>query len=185
MTCWVVIPLKAIDECKTRLRPALGDAERRALVRRMLLHVLQAAHGARGVDHVALLGPERHEAPDWVEFLPDTGTSLNAALTSALTLGASRIVIVPADLPKLRSADVEALIQVQPDAIAIAPDRAGAGTNALSLPLPQAQAFRFQFGEGSFQLHSAEAERLGLPLAAVRSETLGLDVDTAADLAEA
>lgn len=151
----------------------------------MLSHVLQAAHGARGVDRVALLGPERHEAPDWADFLLDTGTSLNTALTSALTLSASRIVIVPADLPKLRSADIEALIQVQQNAVAIAPDRAGTGTNALSLPLPAARAFRFQFGQGSFQLHSAEAERLGLPLAVIRTETLGLDVDTPADLAEA
>jgi len=184
VTNWVVIPIKALDACKTRLRPALGDAERRALVRAMLANVIEAALNAERVDRVALLGPEQHSAPDTVTRISEPGSGLNVALGKALSLDATRIVIVAADLPRVTAADIDALAGMAADVVAIAPDRAGAGTNALSLPMPAARGFAFQFGAGSFARHATEVERLGLKLEVVRSATLALDVDTPADLAE-
>lgn len=182
MTNWVVIPIKALNECKTRLRPALGEAQRRALVRRMLANVLDAAHAARSVDRIALLGPERYGAPKQVELIEDTGSDLNAALhfaVATLAPRASRLTIVHADLPHVTAADIDALATAD---LAIAPDRADSGTNALALPLPKALDFRFRFGPGSFERHRAEAESLALPLDIVRSATLSLDIDTPSDL---
>jgi len=188
MTCWVVIPIKAPEACKTRLRPALGEAARRELVAGMLHHVVEVAANAPGVDAVRLIGPSRHGLPETVALLPDPGEGLNPALAAALPLAGAaqvdRLVVLAGDLPRLAPSDLRALVGLAPGVLGVAPDRRGEGTNALSLPLPAARGFRFQFGPGSFAAHRAEAARLGVELQVVRSATLGLDVDEPTDLAE-
>jgi 2-phospho-L-lactate guanylyltransferase len=185
VSCLAIIPIKALDDCKTRLRPALNDPERHDLVRAMLANVLRATQDAAFVDRVALLGPERHGAADSVLLIADDGQDLNAGLSQAVQIAApmaTRIIIVAADLPRVLASDIDALAHVTAASAAIAPDRAGSGTNALSLPLPLALAFRFSFGPGSFERHRAEAERMNLPLTIINSDTLALDIDRPADL---
>jgi len=63
----------------------------------------------------------------------------------------------------------------------VAPDRRDEGTNALLVPA--GVAFAPAFGERSFARHADQAARLGVEWRAWRSEGLGLDVDTPADLA--
>ncbi|CAN7256811.1 2-phospho-L-lactate guanylyltransferase [Phenylobacterium sp. LjRoot219] len=187
MTCWVVIPIKAPEACKTRLRPALGEAARRELVAGMLRHVVEVAGAEPAVDAVRLIGPSRHGLPAEVQLLADPGQGLNPALAAALTAaaaaGVTRLVVLAGDLPRLAAEDLAALASLDAGELGVAPDRKGLGTNALSLPLPQARDFHFQYGPDSFARHAAEAVRLGLKLQTVRSETLGLDVDDPADLA--
>lgn len=184
MTTWIAVPIKAPEACKTRLSPVLSETARRALAADMLRHVVEAAKGA---GEVRLVGPSRHGLPETIGLLADPGGGLNAAVAAALATaeaaGARRLVILAADLPRLTHADVLSLATPGADVLAVAPDRAGVGTNALSLPLPQALGFRFQYGRDSFARHSAEAARLGLPLAVIHSATLGLDIDQPQDLA--
>ena len=183
MTTWIVTPIKAPEACKTRLSGAMSDAARRDLVRDMLRHVVEVARAIPGAE-LRILGPSRHGLAADIPLLADPGGGLNAALASAAqAAGVDRLVVVAADLPRLSRSDLQALVSVQGDGLAVAPDRAGAGTNALSLPLPKARAFRFQYGPDSFARHCAEAARLGLPLQVIRSETLGLDIDQPGDLA--
>ncbi len=185
-TTWVVTPIKAPEECKTRLRGALSEAARRDLVASMLRHVVEVAGATAGVDEVLLIGPSSHGLPAAVRRLADPGGGLNAALAAAMRAaaeaGVGRLILVAADLPRLTAADLEALAGVDAGAIAIAPDSLGVGTNALSLPLPAARGFAFHYGPGSFARHQAEAMRLRLPLRVIRSATLGLDIDEPADL---
>jgi len=189
MTCWVLIPVKAPEACKTRLAPALGETARRELVARMLQHGVETARAACGVDEVLLLGPSSHGLPGPIRRLVDPGGGLNAALASALpaaaAAGVDRLVILAGDLPRVSRADLEALANLPPDLLGVAPDWKGAGTNALSLPLPAARDFQFQYGPDSFARHSAEASRLALAPRLVRSETLALDIDEPEDLAAA
>lgn len=189
MTCWVVIPVKGPDEGKQRLAAALDPARRTALVKGMLERVVAAAQGARRVDRVCLLGSSRHGLPEDLPLLPDPGTGLNPALTSAFDAAkradAARLVIVFADLPQLTSLDIELLVAAPADEVAIAPDRHGTGTNAISLPLPAAGDFTFAFGPDSFAAHTAEARRLGLQIEEVRSPGLAHDIDEPDDLPDA
>ena len=186
MTCWIVTPIKTPEACKTRLSGAMTDVARRDLVRDMLRHVVEVAGAVPGAD-VRIVGPSRHGLAAEIPLLADPGGGLNPALAAAadaaVAAGASRLVIVAADLPRLTIGDLRALVSVEGETLAVAPDRAGSGTNALSLPLPAARAFRFQYGPDSFARHCAEAARLGLPLQVIRSETLGLDIDQPEDLA--
>ncbi len=188
MTCWAITPIKAPQNCKTRLQPALSETARLRLVANMLRHVVETTSAALHVDKVYVLGPSRHALPHSTPRLADRGAGLNDELTQALHVaakaGVDRVIIIAADLPKLTSHDVDALAMLGADVCAIAPDRKRSGTNALSLPLPAAADFKFQFGANSFALHSAEIERLALNIAAICSPTLALDIDEPNDLAD-
>lgn len=189
MSCWLIIPVKPPQQAKSRLSEVLGEDQRAALAQAMLRHVLGAAQAARGVDHVALLGPSRLGAPESVPLLADPGRGLNPAIHAALehvsAKGAGRMVVLFADLPGLTTEDAERLAAVPSDHIAIAPDRHGTGTNALSLPIPAAKGFTFAFGPDSFARHRAEAGRVGLGIDEVHSPGLARDVDVPEDLADA
>jgi 2-phospho-L-lactate guanylyltransferase len=183
---WIVVPVKALDAGKSRLRSALSDAARRDLVARMLHHVVGVADEVAGAE-LLLLGPSRHGLPDTRRLLADQGNGLNPALhgarAAAVSENVDRFVILFADLPQLTRSDVEALFAVDERTIAIATDDAGQGTNALSLPLAYAADFRFSFGLGSLAKHRLEAQRLNLPLHEIDAAGLAHDIDRPEDLA--
>ena len=189
LTCWALVPLKPSPGRKSRLSDVLDADRREVLVSEMAAHVAAAARAARGIDRIAFVTDALTDLPGYCERLRDRGGGLNCALSDALEhiagRGASRVVVVAADLPLVTAGDLERLAAASADTIALATDRAGTGTNALSLPLPAACNFEFAFGLGSFGLHRAEAARLGLRIDEVRSEGLALDVDTPDDLADA
>lgn len=187
MTCWAIIPVKGTELGKQRLAGVLRGADRGALVQQMLDHVVAAVRDARGIERIAIAGSSRHGQADDVALLADPGTGLNQAVTAAIAAaqaqGATRAVVVFADLPQLTARDIE-LLAAAP-AIALAPDRHDTGTNAVSLPLPAASGFTFGFGLDSFARHQAEAERIGLRFEVIRSPGLQRDIDEPADLTDA
>ena len=190
MTCWVVIPFKQPGQAKGRLAAALSEADRAALASAMLYHVVGSASKAGHVQQLCLLGPTRLGLPEHIRLLADPGTGLNPALHAALEHvsdadGATRMIVLFADLPLLTSQDIELLAAAPANTIAMAPDRHGTGTNALSLPLPQARGFTFAFGTDSFARHHAEADRLGIRIEEVHSQGLARDVDMPEDLPDA
>jgi len=189
VTCWAIIPIKASAEAKSRLAGALDPAARQRLVCAMADHVAAAARAAVNVERLCLVTPGRPDCAGDALLVDDPGQGLNAALGAALAQvaaqGASRAVIVAADLPTLTPRDIELLAAAPAGEIAIAPDRHGTGTNALSLPLPQATGFAFAFGPDSFALHHDEAGRLGLSIEVIHSHGLARDIDEPPDLADA
>jgi 2-phospho-L-lactate/phosphoenolpyruvate guanylyltransferase len=180
-----LIAIKERARCKTRLAGSLAPASRIELVRSMLAAVLSAARGARTVRQIIVVSPERDSVPAEVPVLADTGESLNGALAQAHQVlrefGCREVLILPADLPNITAAEIDALVRAgRSGGFAIAPDTAGTGTNALCLVSPL--AFRFQFGVDSQRLHLREAKRAGLSPQVVRLPGLELDVDSPADL---
>ncbi|MFC4595911.1 2-phospho-L-lactate guanylyltransferase [Sphingobium tyrosinilyticum] len=187
MNCWVFIPIKSPAYCKTRLAPVLDEAERQYLVAAMLERVYTAACAVAGPDRTFILGPSRHALGNKVRQFGDPGVGLNPAATSArdaaLQGGVERLILLSADLPRVTTDDVAALINIPARTIAVAPDESGQGTNALSLPLPQASDFRFHYGLGSCAAHREEAARLALPLLTIVRPDLAFDIDEPAELA--
>ena len=180
-----LIAIKERLHCKTRLAEALAPPARVQLVRSMLAAVLSAAGGARTVRHIIVVSPERDSVPAEIPVLADSGECLNSALTQAHRVlrefGCREVVILPADLPTITAAEIDALVRAgRRGGFAIAPDAAGVGTNALCLV--SAHPFRFQFGSGSQRLHLEEAQRTGLSPQVVRLPGLEFDVDSPADL---
>ena len=180
-----LIAIKERSRCKTRLAEALAPAARARLVRSMLAAALTAAAEAQTIGQIIVVSPERDTVPAKIPVLADSGGSLNCALTHAHRLlrefGCREVVILPADLPTISAADINALVRAgRHGGFAIAPDATGTGTNGLCLVT--AHPFRFQYGPDSKRLHLQEAQRLGLRPQVIRLAGLEFDVDGPADL---
>jgi 2-phospho-L-lactate/phosphoenolpyruvate guanylyltransferase len=180
-----LVAIKARALCKTRLAHALAPSARLDLVRTMLEAVLAAAQGAQTLRQIVVVSPERDCVPDGIPVLADTGGSLNGALSAAQTalheFGCDEVMVLPADLPDITAAEIDALVRTgRRGGFAIAPDAAGVGTNALYLRT--SRPFRFQFGPDSRRLHVQEAQSMGLDPQLIHLPGLEFDVDCPADL---
>ena len=188
-----VVPVRGLPAGKARLARLLTIEQRNRLVRAMLDDVVRALQGARRVERVTIVSRDaaaRREAERLgVAFLrqPPDRTGLNAALQDAqgdrATAGA--LLIVPADLPLVRPADIDALVEAASPstagpAVALAPAEDG-GTNGLCLRPPGVIAPAY--GPGSAARHERAARDAGAAFAVVRSERWALDVDWPEDLA--
>ena len=176
----VLVPVKAFDDAKVRLAPALGPAERAALARAMAERVVAAARQLP----VAVVCDDR-EVAGWARALGvlvvwEPGRGLNGAVEAGVHrlagFGVEQVVVAHADLPLADDltwvADFEG--------VTLVPDRASDGTNVACVPAEA--GFRFAYGPGSFARHQAEATRLDLALRVVHEPSLGWDVDIPSDL---
>jgi 2-phospho-L-lactate guanylyltransferase len=197
---WAAVPFKGPVGSKRRLAALLSPEERARLSLAMLDGVLEALLGVSVIERVLLLRPPATaDSPrglpadarltvvdEAAEGYSDGRDNLNGTLVQAQALatsgGADALLILPADLPLVTSADLAAMLDAAAMApIAIAPDRAETGTNALLLTPPM--AIGPSFGEGSFQQHRRLAADTGLTIAVVHRPGLALDLDTPADVA--
>ena len=185
---WLIIPVKPLGEGKSRLQTAVSVADRAALSRRWLTHLLATVQ-AWG-DCAGLVVVSRDEAvlaqaaAAGAHPVVETGDDLNAALEQArrwtMAAGAGAVLVLPADLPLLTVADLTQLTTVAPDAgMVIAPSH-DRGTNALLLRPPD--VIPYAFGEESFVRHQALAADAGITTHVVHSATLALDIDRPEDL---
>ena len=136
--------------------------------------------------------PTAHRGPA-PEGLPPSSCSqsdtesepqLNAALTQAARYaaarGATKVLVLPTDMPNLTAEDVRTMASPRGRApqIIIAPSRDG-GTNALMLQ--PGHAIPFAFGRDSFQRHQRLAAESGIPVRVVESDSLLFDIDLPED----
>ena len=120
-------------------------------------------------------------AKDSAIILEEKKKGLNHALEQATeyakTQGATQLLILPTDLPRMTVEDLKPFKEYK--GFVIVPDREQAGTNALFLNLHA--GFSYKFGNSSLDLHLQEAERLGLKFVLEQNENLAFDLDTCAD----
>ena len=193
-----VLPVKRFGAAKQRLEGDLTEGTRRALAEAMVTDVLIALRRAQEVDEVLVVSGETmavalaggYDAAAVVDDPDDAGHSAAAqrGVEAAAERGATRGGLVPGDCPALDPAELDRLLAsapavVDPGApeVIVVPDRHGDGTNALVLAPPD--AIRPAFGPGSRERHERLAAEAGATVRAVEVVTLGLDVDTADDLA--
>jgi 2-phospho-L-lactate guanylyltransferase len=166
-----LVPVKALRQSKSRLRPVLSDGQRQALVMAMLADVLGLLAGVRGIDATAVVSPDA-EVLAFARQLgaqairePPRPRGLNAALAFASDVlcgqGASGLLVLPVDVPLASAADVEAILNHMDGtpSIVLCPSRSG-GTNALALQPPGIIPFRF--GPRSSAAHQREARALDI-----------------------
>ncbi|WP_407320504.1 2-phospho-L-lactate guanylyltransferase [Isoptericola halotolerans] len=205
-----VVPLRDGVSGKSRLAATLDPGARRRLVVALARHVLEVlaspAAGGRLAGVVVVTadvpfveevltdlpgsssGPRSGPPTRAAEVIaePPDQPGLDGALHHARShlrdLGADRMLVVHADLPRLGTDDVRALL-ADPADVAVATDRHGTGTNLLAVPLDPPD-LRFRFGPGSRAAHEAEAATHGLTSAVVRRPGTTADLDTIDDWAE-
>lgn len=193
---WAVVPIKDLENAKTRLAPALSPAERQGLFRAMAEDVLAAATATPGLARTLVLTNDTTARALAESFGCDVagepanvGQSEAVARAAALAMaaGADGVLTLPADAPLATPAEIGSALARHPaarPAMTIVPDHARRGSNCLILT--PGDLIPLHFGHVSFAPHLAEAEKIGLT-PAILSDLPGiaLDVDTPADLAAA
>ena len=185
----VIVPVKDLLGTKSRLAPILDPGARAGLTLYMMGHVLAAVMEA-GVEDVCVVSPDRivlNEAQRrGATPLLQESRGLNPALQEgrrrALELGASTLLVFPADLPLLDADDVRAVLQASEGrSVVISPDGTRSGTNALLTRPPD--ALPFAFGPDSFEAHLEAARSRGLEVRVCERPHLAFDLDTVGELA--
>lgn len=188
---WAVVPVKSLDEAKSRLSGVLLPEHRRGLFKAMLADVLTALARARGLQGILVvtLDPEAARLAEslGVRLIVESGCrGQSAAVALAATVlaaeGVDGMLAVPGDVPLVHADDIEAVLDrhAGPGSITIVPSRGHDGTNGLAISPPDAMPFRF--GPGSFALHRDTARRAGLKVQCLERPGLALDIDDPEDL---
>jgi 2-phospho-L-lactate guanylyltransferase len=185
-----ILPVKRFEAAKRRLAAGIDDERRRVLIEAMVADVLEAIGAARSVERTIVVSsePAAHTlaAEAGAQVIPDSSESGHvdatlAGIARAEADGASCVVLLPGDCPLLDPRELDRLLTGVPgDYVGIVPDRHGAGTNALVLSPPG--AIVPSFGEGSCARHVAAAREAGIPFGVEELASLGLDLDTPADV---
>jgi 2-phospho-L-lactate guanylyltransferase len=185
-----VLPVKRLYAAKQRLAAGLSGEQRRTLAEAMVADVLEAISEARGIERTILVSgdPIAQELAARVgaEVVPDPEDAGHdeaalAGIARAHVEKAECVVLLAGDCPLLDPRDLDRLLTGMPERyVGIVPDRHGWGTNALVLRPPDAIAPAF--GEGSRERHVAAARAAAIPFGVERVGSLGLDLDTPADL---
>jgi 2-phospho-L-lactate guanylyltransferase len=183
-----IVPVKAVDASKSRLRDDFSADEVERLATALLRDVLGALLGARSIERVVVATPDHNVAriarDAGAEAILRDDSGLNAAVERAAhdlaAEGADAVLVVLGDVAGARSDDIDRLVASLPGSgVALAPSRDG-GTAAL-LRRPH-DAIPAGFGPDSAKLHRERAERAGLPLVATPLASLAIDVDRRDDL---
>jgi 2-phospho-L-lactate guanylyltransferase len=186
----MVVPLRSFRDGKTRLAPVLDEGQRAALVEWLLVRTLETAAAFPGLESTAVVTGCRDAAICarrlGARVLSDEGIGLNGALARAqaavAALGASRMLVVSSDLPRLNADDLRRLAAAPGSAVALAPDGGRQGTNGLCVPA--SRPFGFSFGPASFTRHLDRVRALDLEAVVVDRPGLAFDVDLPAHLFE-
>lgn len=191
MTIWAIVPVKPLRRGKSRLAGLLTEEQRTGLNRYLLEHTLTILNKIPDIEHTlvvsrdpAALALTRSMGGRTVmeDGAPQFNTAIERATIVAQSQGARAVLILPADLPLVEPADLEALLhqgQAAP-VVVIAPDRREDGTNGLFIN--PAGLIQYGYGLGSFQRHCQRATQAGAALVVVRSDRIGLDLDLPEDL---
>jgi 2-phospho-L-lactate guanylyltransferase len=175
-----IVPVKRLEDAKSRLAPGLSEAKRQVLVRRMLASVLAACDAARLVDGVLVVTPDPGLAPGR-DVLVDPGVGHALAIALALRDERARCgaVVVMADCPFASPESLDALVEAaRPVALVPAGD---GGMNALALADPT--LFEPAFGQPeSARVTAARARSVGIEPRLLDDAGLAFDVDRPEDL---
>ncbi len=191
----ILVPVKDLSGAKQRLAAVLSQEQRTLLARTMLKDVCAALAEVTPCPPVALVTNDpfasalaRHYGFAVIQDNENLGESEAIAMATAQAekLGAAFTLVLPADIPLLRPAEVDAVLAEMPPAgTVLVPAADGRGTNAV-LRRPCA-LFPLRFGNDSFLPHHASAQATGKTCVVLDNAGLpgiALDIDRPSDLAQ-
>lgn len=186
-----LIPVKRLEESKSRLLPELPDAKRQALTLAMLEDLIESLSNTPGIDRIAVTTPDlvvaEHARAAGAEILMREEPGLNAALDDgrrrlAVADGDSFLIVL-GDVAGATSADFRRLLDAaatsESAGVWLAPSSDG-GTSAL-LQRP-AIAIPCCFGRNSASRHREAAEKSDVAFSEIELDSLSIDLDQSEDL---
>lgn len=190
MSLCAIIPVKPLRRGKSRLSGVLSPDQREILNELLLGSTLESLKTIPEISHKIVISYDptalslaRKYGANTV--LENNNTNINRALRKATlaakAYGATKLLILPADLPLIKRSDIVELIALEksPPELIISPDRKLNGTNAMLInPIG---AIKYNFGEWSFRKHIEQAERKGIQVRILNNENLRFDLDLPED----
>lgn len=183
---WAVVPVKRIEESKTRLSPILDDVQRAEFTAAMLHDVLHELEKVETLQGIGLLtNDERMQAlarHRGLRVWPAQAESLNRSLEivgEELSAQGSGMMIVPCDLPTVTARDYHDLLVSHHSGVTLAGAHDG-GTNVLVCAA--GTSMPFHFGAGSLARHTEAARNLGIPVLVTGSRAFQRDIDRPDDI---
>lgn len=189
-----LIPVKGFTNAKQRLSPLLDGADRELFAEVMFRDVLKQVLKAQGVEETFVVTGD--------DKVAEIATRLGAQLIREKTekgetdavefarlelkqLGREAVLVIPGDLPLVRSGDIEAVLAQIPIGASLpfallVPSHDRMGTNALLLAPPD--IIKLRFGYDSFSYHMSQVSAQGLPVRFFENEHIALDIDEPQDL---
>ena len=191
MSLWAIIPIKPLRRGKSRLSSVLSELERENLNQNLLIRTINCLKQVKEIDQIVVISHDPAALSYSREFGVKTiqenrNTNLNNALRKATqaakAFNASKILIIPADLPFMMPEDLVELLNKSKSSpeIIISPDRKMYGTNALFIN--PTGILDYDFGQWSFKKHVEQAERKKIRVEIYNNERLGFDLDLPEDL---
>jgi len=185
-----VVPIKCLDTSKKRLSSVLNPQERKELTLAMLEDVLRALQTST-VDKTIVVSNDftvlNFAHKFGAAYLAQKTSGLNSAIEEAtewcVQEGAEAVLVLPADIPLLSSADVDRIVELggncEEQTVVLSPSYDG-GTNALFQSPPN--LICVCFGPRSFLKHIKEAQSKGVCVRLHYSTSVATDIDSAEDL---
>lgn len=190
---WAVLPVKNLQNVKTRLAPALSTSERVELFRVMLHDVLSALIEVREIERTVVVtrDPEvrqiatKFNALTLKEMSNDGHTAaVGRAAQWVTSRGADGLLQVPGDIPGVTPhelANVLAVHRAKPSrAFTISPSHDYGGSNCVVCTPPD--VIKLSFGDDSFRGHMRAARSAGVEYSIVEHPGIALDIDNPQDL---
>lgn len=186
-----IVPVGSIERAKSRLGAVLDAEERRDLVLRLAESTIRAAVGTPAIDETLVVTPDdevrelalRAGARPIRQRSRGLNDGLREAREEAMAGGATAVLILPIDLPRVSPTAISELVSTatahEPPVVAIVGDRHGRGTNALLLAPPD--VIDVHFGGDSHDAHEAAAAAASATFVELDGP-LTVDLDTPDDL---
>jgi len=194
MKVTALVPVKGFSSAKQRLSPLLDAAGRELLAEVMFRDVLRQvvnAHGltetyvVTGNDKVAEIAISLGSQVIREKAEKGETAAVDFARLELKRSGCEAVLIIPGDMPLVRSSDIEEILAQIPKGAAspcalLVPSHDRMGTNALLLAPPD--IIKLRFGYDSFIYHMSQVLAQGLPLRFFENERIALDIDEPKDL---
>jgi 2-phospho-L-lactate guanylyltransferase len=189
-----LIPIKGFRNAKQRLSSVLGPGEREMLAAVMFRDVLRQALKTHGLAETFVVTGDDQAAEiaktlgaKVIREKSENGETdaVDFARVELKRMGREAVLILPGDMPLIRSGDIEQLLAQVPEGATppfalLVPSHDHLGTNALLLA--PADLIKLRFGYDSFSYHMSQVAAHGLPLRFIENERIALDIDEPRDL---
>lgn len=187
---WAAVPVKSFTGAKSRTASILNPEQREILAATMLEDVLSALVGARRlagilvntIDPIAAALADRYGARVVTEGALDGHTGAVNGMAHILASEGKALLTLPGDIPRITSAEVDAVIgsSLSAPSFTIVPAHDELGSNAVLCAPPF--SVKLRFGDDSYFPHLMAARGAGIEPTVVRLPGIGLDIDHPIDL---
>lgn len=188
---YAIIPVKPLEDGKSRLRDTLSDHDREAQNRRFLQRTLSLAEAFLGPAFTIVISRSEEvrdtaRSRGMIALTETTDSDINAALAlaTAFALGqnAQGMIYLPVDLPFAEPETLRRIVtDIRQPSLVLVPDRHLRGTNVLfQSPI---RLSHFAFGQDSFREHVRLGREAGFKPRVTSIQSLTFDIDDPNDMA--